>query len=180
MQEENFLNIPFRLFTTDTNGEENASKLTILYFKYVSSVARSVICEMEDPDDYINLSKHEEKIDEIVDAIRGNTSLSKHVLRLELALIESYVGNFFLDYNTSVTCVEIGYGDVNQIYIETYLKDDVEKLITFDFDDNNQISKICGEITFKTSKTSITKELYNKDLNVFKSNWWEVDKNEKV
>ena len=173
MQEEKILNIPFRFFTVNSEGEENASKLTILYFKYITLVVRSVICEMEDPDDYIKLSEYDEKIDNITDAIRDKTQLSKHTLLLELALLKSYIGNFFLDYNYSITCVDVGYKDENQIYINVYLKDEIERLILFTFDDNNQISKICGEIHFKASKTQVFKELYNKDLNVLKSNWWD-------
>ena len=173
MQEEKILNIPFRFFTVNSEGEENASKLTILYFKYITSVTRSAICEMENPDDYIGLSKYEEKIDEITDAIRDKTPLSKHTLLLEFSLLQSYIGNFFLDYNYSITCVDVGYKDENQIYINVYLKDEIERLILFTFDDNNQISKICGEIHFKASKTRVFKELYNKDFNVLKSNWWE-------
>ena len=173
MQEEKILNIPFRFFTVVSEGEENASKLTILYFKYITLVVRSVICEMEDPDDYIKLSEYDEKIDNITDAIRDKTQLSKHTLLLELALLKSYIGNFFLDYNYSITCIDVGYKDENQIYINVYLKDEIERLILFTFDDNNQISKICGEIHFKASKTRVFKELYNKDFNVLKSNWWE-------
>lgn len=173
MQEEKILNIPFRFFTVVSEGEEKASKLTILYFKYITLVVRSAICEMEDPDDYIKLSEYDEKIDNITDAIRDKTQLSKHTLLLELALLKSYIGNFFLDYNYSITCVDVGYKDENQIYINVYLKDEIERLILFTFDDNNRISKICGEIHFKASKTQVFKELYNKDFNVLKSNWWE-------
>ena len=128
---------------------------------------------MEDPDDYIKLSEYEEKIDEVLAAIRDKTSLSKHVLRLELALLESYIGNFFLDYNYNIISIDVGYRADNQIYISAYLKDRIERFLIITFDDNNQISKICGEINFEVSNTRIFKELYNKDLNVLKSNWWE-------
>nr|DAQ64406.1 MAG TPA: hypothetical protein [Caudoviricetes sp.] len=173
MQNKDVLNIPFRLFTVNSEGEEKASKLTILYFKYITSVTRSAICEMENPDDYIGLSKYEEKTDEITDAIRDKTPLSKHTLLLEFSLLQSYIGNFFSDYNYSIISVWVGYRDENQVYISAYLKDRIERFLIFTFDDNNQISKICGEIHFEENKTCVFKELYNKDLNVLKSNWWD-------
>ena len=74
MQEEKILNIPFRFFTVNSEGEENASKLTILYFKYITLVVRSVICEMEDPDDYIKLAENDE-LQEYYDSLLHTVNL---------------------------------------------------------------------------------------------------------
>lgn len=175
MQEENILDIPVKVLGTEYNVDKEVKKLTTIYFKYITLLTKRTMHEMQDKDDYISLSRYDDKLDEIMETIRSNTKLSRHALMLEFSIIEAYIANFFLECEYDVTSVDISYREANQICLIMVLQDKSQRSLLFTFDDNTQIAKIEGYIQNEPNDIWNSHELYNKDLNVLKSNWWEVN-----
>lgn len=173
MQEEKILNIPVKVLGTEYNVDKEVKKLTTIYFKYITILTKHAVHEMQDEDDYIALSRYDDKLDEILEAIRNKTKLSRYALMVELSIIDAYIENFFLECEYDVISVDVSYREANQICLIIALKDKSQRSLLFTFDDNNQIAKIEGYIQNEPNDIWNHTELYNKDFNVLKSNWWE-------
>lgn len=171
MQEEKILNIPVKVLGTEYNVDKEVKKLTTIYFKYITLLTKHAVHEMQDEDDYIALSRYDDKVDEVLDAIRNKTKLSRYALMVELSIIDAYIENLFLECEYDVTSVDVSYREANQICLIITLKDKSQRSLLFTFDDNNQIAKIEGYIQYKPNDIWNNHELYNKDLNVLKSYW---------
>lgn len=172
MQEEKILNIPIKVLGTEYNVDKEVKKLTTIYFKYITLLTKRTVHEMQDKDDYISLSRYDDKLDEIMEAIRNKTKLSRYVLMLEFSIIEAYIANFFLECEYNVTSVDVSYREANQICLIIVLQDKSQRSLLFTFDDNTQIAKIEGYTQNEPNSIWNKHELYNKDFNVLKSNWW--------
>ena len=173
MQEERILDIPVKVLGTEYNVSKEIKKLTYIYFKYITLLTKRTVHEMQDKDDYISLSRYDDKLDEIMEAIRNKTKLSRYALMVELSIIDAYIENLFLECEYDVTSVDVSYREANQICLIIALKDKSQRSLLFTFDDNTQIAKIEGYIQHEPDSIWNSHELYNKDLNVLKSNWWD-------
>ena len=173
MQEEKILDIPVKVLGTEYNVDKEVKKLTTIYFKYITLLTKRTVHEIQDEEDYISLARYDDKLDETAEAIRNSTKLSRYALLLEFSIIEAYIANFFLECEYDVTSVDVSYREANQICLIISLKDKSQRSLLFTFDDNNQIAKIEGYIQHEPDSIWNSHELYNKDLNVLKSNWWD-------
>lgn len=173
MQEEKILGIPVKILGTEYNVDKEVKKLTSIYFKYIALLTKHAVHEIQDEDDYITLSRYDDKLDEVLEAIRNKTKLSRYALMVELSIIDAYIENFFLECKYDVISVDVSYREANQICLIIALKDKSQRSLLFTFDDNTQIAKIEGSIQNEPNDIWNHKELYNKDFNVLKSNWWE-------
>ena len=173
MQEEKILDIHIKVLGTEYNVDKEVKKLTTIYFKYITLLTKHAVHEMQDENDYIALSGYDDNLDEVLDAIRNKTKLSGYALMVELSIIDAYIENLFLECEYDVISVSVSYREANQIWITIVLKDKSKRSLLFTFDDNNQIAKIEGSVQNEPNGIWNHRELYNKDLNVLKSNWWE-------
>ena len=173
MQEEKILDIPVKVLGTEYNVDKEVKKLTTIYFKYITLLTKHAVHEMQDEDDYIALSRYDDKLDEVLEAIRNKTKLSRYALMVELSIIDAYIENLFLECEYDVTSVDVSYREANQICLIIALQDKSQRSLLFTFDDNTQIAKIEGYIQNEPNDIWNHTELYNKNLNVLKSNWWD-------
>lgn len=173
MQEEKILDIPVKVLGTEYNVDKEVKKLTTIYFKYIILLTKRAVHEMQDEDDYIALSRYDDKLDEVLEAIRNKTKLSRYALMVELSIIDAYIENLFLECEYDVISVSISYREVNQICLVIELSDKSQRSLLFTFDNDSQIAKIEGFIQNEPDGIWNHQELYNKDFNVLKSNWWE-------
>lgn len=176
MQEEKILDIPVKVFGTEYNVNKEIKKLTTIYFKYITLLTKRTVHEMQDKDDYISLSRYDDKLDEIMEAIHSSTKLSRHALMLEFSIIEAYIANFFLECEYDVTSVDVSYREANQICLIIALQDKSQRSLLFTFDGNTQIAKIEGYIQHEPDSIWNHKELYNIERPIIRDNWWSKDK----